>query len=453
MAFYLKKNIFRRYVYLLAYLMCFGIYVSVTKSNNITPVKDDITTISPGSTERIHSSTSDNRLANKTAANMPGSADGKYPTTSNSEVQDSTSYPFEEIAIQNSTTSSTTVYTTAVTTTTFGPDSTTAYDIFGDHTENMTDLVNVCNARRTSYFYNLTRPAEIAYTSSRGTLGFFQDLLPGYDGVKESEYLYCNVHLNALQGMVFKINLLRESCGDIYMVVYDFAIEDENEYFIITICWSTPTKEVYSFSNKIRILLYIVNTGSSEPYSFHATFEAVPEKDAPELQMQQFSPQAGYIQSPGWDGTTHYLSRTGSCVNLNGSENHVIMISFLDFDIEQTEHCEFDFVEIFSDKDCNGTSILKACGSLEPATKVYQTSSLSVKFQSDRGIQGTGFRLVYSFHSQPSIPEQLPDGNPALECAGGEDAAVDCSIMGEICGRSSISYGTSCYTNMQVILV
>ena len=107
---------------------------------------------------------------------------------------------------------------------------------------------------------------------------------------------------------------------------------------------------------------------------------------------------------------------------------------------------------------------LTVCGSIAPERSVHPATVISVKFFAYWGRwRGTGFRLVYSFHSRGQAPVRFANGmwncsvaywssikdhfpcNLAKECVEGEDEQ-NCPYSSPLCETGQFNLGHSCYT-------
>ena len=75
----------------------------------------------------------------------------------------------------------------------------------------------------------------------------------------------------------------------------------------------------------------------------------------------------------------------------------VIRAQFLDFDIEGSQNCNFDYLEIRDGPDLNATKIGRYCGdpSRTPSPVVSSLNYLYLVFVTDGSVQNRGFKVIY----------------------------------------------------------
>lgn len=72
-----------------------------------------------------------------------------------------------------------------------------------------------------------------------------------------------------------------------------------------------------------------------------------------------------------------------------------IKIEFMSFDLEESNGCKFDYVEIYEGKSDQGELVGRWCGKTIPPVYKSQTNTLLIKFKSDWSNAGDGFRIRY----------------------------------------------------------
>ena len=73
----------------------------------------------------------------------------------------------------------------------------------------------------------------------------------------------------------------------------------------------------------------------------------------------------------------------------------VIRAQFLDFDIEGSQNCNYDYIQIRDGPDLNSTILNKFCGdpSLTPSPLVSSLNYLHLIFVTDGSVQNRGFKV------------------------------------------------------------
>ncbi|KAK0410740.1 hypothetical protein QR680_005299 [Steinernema hermaphroditum] len=112
------------------------------------------------------------------------------------------------------------------------------------------------------------------------------------------------------------------------------------------------------------------------------------------------------ISSPGFPLPYHHDME---CVwNITAPPNRIISVKFMDFNIEPSNDCRFDYVELFDGANLTqAASLGKLCGDVVPPSQSFSSGrNLLVKFKSDRSNAKEGFRLVLT----PTLGEAMGCG-------------------------------------------
>lgn len=101
------------------------------------------------------------------------------------------------------------------------------------------------------------------------------------------------------------------------------------------------------------------------------------------------------IESPG---SGRYPPNKDCLWKLWLSENETLQLKFIEFDLEQDEQCNYDYVNIIEEDSIgNLLSNTKLCGS--HLISMNSTASVvSIHFHSDSYIEAGGFKLMYFLH-------------------------------------------------------
>ncbi|XP_034126839.1 dorsal-ventral patterning protein tolloid isoform X3 [Drosophila guanche] len=76
--------------------------------------------------------------------------------------------------------------------------------------------------------------------------------------------------------------------------------------------------------------------------------------------------------------------------------NSNVQLIFLTFDIESSENCTYDYVQVFSNmEDTSGPMYGQYCGSVQPQDIISMTNSLLVRFKTDSSVPMKGFSASY----------------------------------------------------------
>uniref|UniRef100_A0A3B4FEM3 CUB domain containing protein 2 n=1 Tax=Pundamilia nyererei TaxID=303518 RepID=A0A3B4FEM3_9CICH len=102
---------------------------------------------------------------------------------------------------------------------------------------------------------------------------------------------------------------------------------------------------------------------------------------------------SGVISSPGYP--QEYSNNADCSWAIHVSNTSVVTLVFLDFQLENNEGCNFDFVALFDGPTVTHRHLGKYCGTDKPPNIITTSNQLLVVFKSDFNIGGRGFKAYY----------------------------------------------------------
>lgn len=102
---------------------------------------------------------------------------------------------------------------------------------------------------------------------------------------------------------------------------------------------------------------------------------------------------SGLITSP--DYPENYPNNAECLWVIQATSDSVIKLVFVDFQMENSEQCNFDYVAIFDGPTMGHTLLSHYCGNIKPPDVVSSTHELLVVFKSDFNIAGRGFKIYF----------------------------------------------------------
>lgn len=102
---------------------------------------------------------------------------------------------------------------------------------------------------------------------------------------------------------------------------------------------------------------------------------------------------SGSITSP--DYPENYPNNAECHWVIQGTSNSVIKLIFVDFQMEHSEQCNFDYVAIFDGPTMEDTLLSYYCGNTKPPEVVSSAHELLVVFKSDFNIANKGFKAYF----------------------------------------------------------
>ena len=132
------------------------------------------------------------------------------------------------------------------------------------------------------------------------------------------------------------------------------------------------------------------------------------------------------------------------------------MVSFTQIDLAGKK-CEHEFLDVFANPDCRFRRVKRFCERRFQQPHVFSLHVLSLRFTNadEFKYEGTGFKMLFSFHDAGSRPQRLGDGtwNCSVshwsqfrqhlpcdlepQCHSGEDEA-ECPYTTQRCGPGRI---------------
>ncbi|XP_018014242.2 neuropilin and tolloid-like protein 2 [Hyalella azteca] len=104
-----------------------------------------------------------------------------------------------------------------------------------------------------------------------------------------------------------------------------------------------------------------------------------------------------------------YPNNTDCTLNIEAEFGYIIRVDFRDhFEIEPSENCENDFLEIRDGQHGYSDLVGRYCGSDFPPIITSQDRHLWLRFRSDESLEYKGFRAVYEFIMQEMGRPEIP---------------------------------------------
>ncbi|KAM9322325.1 CUB domain-containing protein 2 [Pholidichthys leucotaenia] len=173
------------------------------------------------------------------------------------------------------------------------------------------------------------------------------------------------------------------SCAYDYIKIYNGISEDEGN-LLGTFCGDISPPQFTSSWNVMSIIFH------SDRHVAHRGFNVGYRKDMCGGVLTGLS---GIISSPGYP--QEYSNNADCSWTIHVSNTSVVTLIFLDFQLENNEGCNFDFVAVFDGPTVTHRHLGKHCGADKPPKIVTTTNQLLMVFKSDFNIGGRGFKAYY----------------------------------------------------------
>ncbi|KAM3850464.1 CUB domain-containing protein 2-like [Diretmus argenteus] len=172
-------------------------------------------------------------------------------------------------------------------------------------------------------------------------------------------------------------------CAYDYIKIYNGISEDEGNH-LGTFCGDISPPQFTSSWNVMSIIFH------SDRHVAHKGFTVGYRKDMCGGVLTGLS---GVISSPGYP--QEYSNNADCSWTIHVSNSTVVSLVFLDFQLENNEGCNFDFVALFDGATVTHRHLGNYCGGDKPPNTVTTSNQLLVVFKSDFNIGGRGFKAYY----------------------------------------------------------
>ncbi|XP_037644044.1 CUB domain-containing protein 2 [Sebastes umbrosus] len=173
------------------------------------------------------------------------------------------------------------------------------------------------------------------------------------------------------------------NCAYDYIKIYNGISEDEGN-LLGTFCGDISPPQFTSSWNVMSIIFH------SDRHVAYRGFSVGYRKDMCGGVLTGLS---GVISSPGYP--QEYSNKADCSWSIHVSNTSVVTFVFLDFQLENNEGCNFDFVALFDGPTVTHRHLGKFCGADKPPNIVTTSNHLLVIFKSDFNIGGRGFKAYY----------------------------------------------------------
>ncbi|KAK1165222.1 CUB domain-containing protein 2 [Acipenser oxyrinchus oxyrinchus] len=174
-----------------------------------------------------------------------------------------------------------------------------------------------------------------------------------------------------------------DSCEYDYIKIYNGVSEDEGNLLGKFCGKNTPPP----FTSSWHVMAIIFH---SDRHVASKGFAVTYRKDVCGGVLTGLS---GIISSP--DYPDNYPNNAECYWTVRVSDHTVVSLVFLDFQLENNEECNFDYVATFDGSAMTDKHLGNYCGGNKPPDIISSTNQLLVVFKSDFNIGGRGFKAYY----------------------------------------------------------
>ncbi|XP_066508153.1 CUB domain-containing protein 2-like [Hoplias malabaricus] len=172
-------------------------------------------------------------------------------------------------------------------------------------------------------------------------------------------------------------------CSYDYIKIYNGVSEDEGN-LLGKFCGDMSPPQFSSSWNVMSIIFH------SDRHVAHRGFSVGYRKDMCGGVLTGLS---GVISSPGYP--LEYSNNADCSWTVQVSNHSVVSLVFLDFQLENNEGCNFDYIALFDGPTVKHRHIGNYCGNQRPPNILTTSNQLLVVFKSDFNIGGRGFKAYY----------------------------------------------------------
>ncbi|XP_054002675.1 cubilin [Hylaeus anthracinus] len=222
------------------------------------------------------------------------------------------------------------------------------------------------------------------------TKPFGQITSPGYpSGYPENidcEWLIEVDYTHSIELTIHDINTEKQK-GCHFDKLQIYSGEDEQGLKLVDICYSENPVVYTSFGNKMFLKFH--SDVSYTAHGFNITYKSVPITCG-----GKFTADAGIIHSPNYPQNYPYKLNCEWLIQVD--KNYVVNFTFLDFDIEHTNNCTDDYVEIYDGPTKDSPLMARLCKNMLPPPYVASSNEMLVVMRSDGIISAKGFKARYN---------------------------------------------------------
>ncbi|XP_076174105.1 cubilin isoform X2 [Ptiloglossa arizonensis] len=208
----------------------------------------------------------------------------------------------------------------------------------------------------------------------------------GYPMNVECEWLIEVDYFHSIELTIHDINTEKQK-GCLFDKLQIISGENEHGLKLVEICYSDSPVVYTSFGNKM--FLKFISDITYAAHGFNLSYRSVPLTCG-----GKFTADTGIIHSTNYP--QNYPHRQNCEWLLQVDKNYVINITFLDFDIEHTENCTDDYVQIYDGPTKDSPLMATLCRNDLPPPYVSTANEMLVVMKTDSIISAKGFKAQYT---------------------------------------------------------
>ncbi|XP_041486764.1 cubilin isoform X1 [Microtus oregoni] len=187
---------------------------------------------------------------------------------------------------------------------------------------------------------------------------------------------------------VWELKLASQDCSQSYLELQD---SPQGKGPVTLYCGTNFTAlPVFYSSTRTATVVFksdVLNTNSQ----VHFTYQIA---DCNREYNQAF----GNLKSPGWP--QDYDNNLDCTIILRAPQNNTISLFFYWFELEFSNQCRHDFLEVRSGSNSSSPLLDKYCGLIQPNPIFSQSNELYLRFKTDDSVTAAGYKIVWT--SSPS---------------------------------------------------
>ncbi|KAL0113327.1 hypothetical protein PUN28_012468 [Cardiocondyla obscurior] len=213
---------------------------------------------------------------------------------------------------------------------------------------------------------------------------------PGYPAAYpmnvDCEWLIEVDHTHSVEITFYDINTEKRN-GCYFDKIQIYEGENAEAPKLIELCYSEKPVTYTSPGNKMFIKFHSDSSYASR--GFNASYKSVPLKCG-----GKFTTISGLIHSANYPQNYPHVQNCEWLLEVDS--NHLVNLTFLDFDIESSKNCSDDYVKIFDGATRDAPLLGTHCGNQLPPIYISNSNQMLVVMDSDSIISAKGFQAQYS---------------------------------------------------------
>jgi cubilin len=187
---------------------------------------------------------------------------------------------------------------------------------------------------------------------------------------------------------------LESNCSNDNVTIYDG--DGASSTKIATLCGKAPQKEYASSGLNMTVVFHSDSNNTFQGFRFQYTTAPVTSAITANANFPLIKGSSGNISSINYSNGSYPSNATSQYLITTDVPENVVVLKLLDFEIESSANCIFDYVKFFDGPTTSSPILGTLCGTLPSGLVTSSGPAMTVFFQSDLSNNFKGYRLGIS---------------------------------------------------------